>query len=184
MDEDKDRVTPSGAGQSRLDSPLESRASTGPERRPIAPPWLVGIYYVGAREGLQVLVPYEPRHSLPTMWTLRPSTVPDSYQDASQFASLPRMLAYASGLASDLPINDPRCNQARQKPSLKMRLLCLASVFGLMGTSISPPANNAASYFNTESPIANAGLLANIGPNGTKSSGAKVCRTTPACYLQ
>jgi glucoamylase len=52
-----------------------------------------------------------------------------------------------------------------------------------MGTSISPPAN-AASYFNTESPIANAGLLANIGPNGTKSSGAKVCRTTPACYLQ
>jgi glucoamylase len=53
-----------------------------------------------------------------------------------------------------------------------MRLLCLASVFGLVGTSVSQPAN-AASYFNTESPIANAGLLANIGPNGTKSSGAK-----------
>lgn len=36
------------------------RATTGPGRRAIAPPWLVGIYYVGAREGFQVLVPHEP----------------------------------------------------------------------------------------------------------------------------
>jgi glucoamylase len=53
-----------------------------------------------------------------------------------------------------------------------MRLLCLASVIGLVGTSISQP-TNASSYFTAESPIAKAGLLANIGPNGAKSSGAK-----------
>jgi glucoamylase len=55
-----------------------------------------------------------------------------------------------------------------------MRILCLASVIGLVGSAISQPAN-ADSYFGTESPIAKAGLLANIGPNGAKSSGAKVC---------
>jgi glucoamylase len=53
-----------------------------------------------------------------------------------------------------------------------MRLLCLASVIGLVGTSISQP-TNASSYFTSESPVAKAGLLANIGPNGAKSSGAK-----------
>jgi hypothetical protein len=91
------------------------------------------------------------------------------------------MLAYASGVTSDFPtINAyPGCNYARSKPSLKMRLLCLASVFGLVGTAISEPAA-ADSYFGNESPIAKAGLLANIGPNGKKSSGAKVRRTTPA----
>jgi len=30
-------------------------------------------------------------------------------------------------------------------------------------------------YVATESPIAKAGLLANIGPSGSKSAGAKVC---------
>jgi len=33
-------------------------------------------------------------------------------------------------------------------------------------------------YVATESPIAKAGLLANIGPSGSKASGAKVCTTT------
>ena len=32
-------------------------------------------------------------------------------------------------------------------------------------------------YIATESPIAKAGLLANIGPSGSKASGAKVCAT-------
>jgi hypothetical protein len=117
------------------------------------------------------------------MWALRQfSMLPESYHDASQFATLPRMLAYASGLTSDLPLNaPPRCTHVRPKPSLKMRLLCLASVIGLVGTSISQP-TNASSYFTAESPIAKAGLLANIGPNGAKSSGAKVRRTMPAYY--
>jgi hypothetical protein len=114
------------------------------------------------------------------MRALRPfATLPEAYPDASQFALLPRMLAYASGLTSDFPINaHPGCTHARPKPSLKMRLLCLASVFGLVGTSVFQP-TNADSYFSTESPIAQTGLLANIGPNGAKSSGAKVHRTMP-----
>ena len=118
------------------------------------------------------------------MWNLRHFTMlPESYHDASQPALLPRMFACASGLASDFPVNDPGYAHAHSKPSLKMRLLCLATVFGFVGTSISQPAN-VDSYFSTESPIAKAGLLANIGPNGTKSSGAKVRRTTLACYVQ
>ena len=118
------------------------------------------------------------------MWGFRQSaTLPESYHDASHLASLPRMLAYASGLTSDFPtINAyPRCTYARSKPSLKMRLICLASVFGLVGTAISEPAI-ADSYFGKESPIAKAGLLANIGPDGKKSSGAKVRRTMLAYF--
>jgi hypothetical protein len=120
------------------------------------------------------------------MWGLRQfAMLPESYHDASQFASLPRMLAYASGLTSDFPtINEyPSCTYARSKPSLKMRLLCLAGVFGLVGTAISEPAT-ADSYFAKESPIAMAGLLANIGPNGKKSSGAKVRRATLAYFIR
>jgi hypothetical protein len=118
------------------------------------------------------------------MWSLRQfATLPESYRDASHFAPLPRMLAYASGLTSDFPTIDayPRCTYARSKPSLKMRLLCLASVFGLVGTAISESAT-ADSFFGKESPIAKAGLLANIGPDGKKSSGAKV-RCTTLAYL-
>jgi hypothetical protein len=118
------------------------------------------------------------------MWGLRQFTMlPESYHDASQFASLPRMLAYASGLTSDFPTKNayPSCTYARSKPSLKMRLLCLAGVFGIVGTAISEPAT-ADSYFGKESPIAKAGLLANIGPSGKKSSGAKVRHTTLAYF--
>jgi hypothetical protein len=118
------------------------------------------------------------------MWGLRQfATLPESYHDASHFAPLPRMLAYASGLTSDFPtINAyPRCTYA-PKPSLKMRLLCLASVFGLVGTAISEPAT-ADSFFGKEPPIAKAGLLANIGPNGKKSSGAKVRHTALAYFI-
>ncbi len=119
------------------------------------------------------------------MWGLRQfAMLPESYHDASQLAMLPRMLAYASGLTSDFPtINAyPRCTHARTKPSLKMRLLCLASVFGLVGTAVFEP-TTANSYFNKESSIAKAGLLANIGPDGTKSSGAKVRCTILAYFV-
>jgi glucoamylase len=55
--------------------------------------------------------------------------------------------------------------------------LSLASVFGLLGSPIQGPISQSTSadeYFSTELPIAKAGLLANIGPNGAKSSGAEV----------
>ncbi|KAH9974392.1 glucoamylase [Lactifluus volemus] len=89
-----------------------------------------------------------------------------------QFSMLPNILAYATGITSDFSINsDSRCTHIHPKPSLKKRLLCLAGIFGLIGTIIQP--ENATTYFKTESPIAKAGLLANIGPNGVDSSGAK-----------
>lgn len=119
------------------------------------------------------------------MWGLRQfATLPESYHDASQFASLPRMLAYASGLTSDFPTMNAyaHCTYARSEPSLKMRLLCLASVFGFVGTAIFEP-TTADSYLQKESTIAKAGLLANIGPDGIKSSGAKVRRTTLAYFI-
>lgn len=106
------------------------------------------------------------------------NTFPESYRDPSEslFALLPRMLTYVLGLTPDLSVNGfPRCIHAHTRPSLKMRILCLSSVFGLVGIAISQPPN-AESYFYTESPISKAGLLANIGLNGAKSTGAKVCR--------
>ena len=111
------------------------------------------------------------------MWTLgRSTSSPESYQAASQFAVLPRILAYASGLTSDFPIDGyPHCTNTRSKPSLKTRILCFASVFGIVGSTISQPLT-ASSYFTKEVPIAEAGLLANIGPDGSKSSGARVRR--------
>ena len=102
-----------------------------------------------------------------------------------QFGEIPRILAYASGLTSNFPLDGyPHCTSTstRPKPSLKMRFLCLASLFGLMGSAISH-ASTADSYFTTESPIAKASLLANIGPNGAKSSGANVCRKIPAYHV-
>lgn len=51
--------------------------------------------------------------------------------------------------------------------------LSLASVFGLLSSPISQ-STSADEYFSTELPIAKAGLLANIGPSGAKSSGAEV----------
>ena len=51
--------------------------------------------------------------------------------------------------------------------------LSLATIFGLLGSPISQ-SNPADEYFSTELPIAKAGLLANIGPSGSKSSGAEV----------
>lgn len=111
------------------------------------------------------------------MWTLgRSTSSPGSYQPASQFAVLPRILAYASGLTSDFPIDGyPHCINSPPKSSLKIRILCLSSVFGIVGSTISQPLS-APSYFTKEAPIAEAGLLANIGPDGSKSSGANVCR--------
>jgi glucoamylase len=53
-----------------------------------------------------------------------------------------------------------------------MRFLSFASVFGLLGNAVSPSADT---YFSAELPIAKAGLLANIGSSGVKSSGAEVC---------
>jgi hypothetical protein len=92
-----------------------------------------------------------------------------------QFAMLPSMFAYATGITSDFSINqDPRCTHIRPKPSLKKRLLCLAGIFGLLGTSITQQ-DPVDAWFKKESPIAMNGILANIGPSGAKSSGAKVC---------
>lgn len=51
--------------------------------------------------------------------------------------------------------------------------LSLASVFGLLGNYVSH-SPTAEEYFSKELPIAKAGLLANIGPNGAKSHGAEV----------
>ncbi|KAI0279175.1 glucoamylase [Russula aff. rugulosa BPL654] len=110
------------------------------------------------------------------MWGLRQfATQPESYHDASQSASLSSILAYASGLTDGFPTMNayPSCTYARSNPSLKMRLLCLVSVIGLVGTAISEPAITADSYFGKESPIAKAGVLANIGPDGIKCHGAK-----------
>ena len=64
--------------------------------------------------------------------------------------------------------------RSRSKPTLNMRILGLATLFSLLGSAISQ-STLADAYFSTELPIAKAGLLANIGPTGAKSSGAKVC---------
>ena len=58
-----------------------------------------------------------------------------------------------------------------------MRLSTIASYgFGLsLSLTAALAQTNVASYIATESPIAKAGLLANIGPKGSKASGAKVC---------
>ena len=114
---------------------------------------------------------------------VRSTDLPESHHVTSQFGDIPRILAYASGLTSDFPLDGyPHCTGTRPKPSLKMRILCLASLFGLVGSAISQPPT-ADSYFTTESPIAKAGLLANIGPNGAKSSGVNVCRKNPAYHV-
>jgi hypothetical protein len=65
----------------------------------------------------------------------------------------------------------PHRSHVRLKPSLKMRILSFASVFGLLGSAVSPSADT---YLNAELPVAKAGLLANIGPSGSKSYGAEV----------
>ncbi|KAF7312552.1 Glucoamylase [Mycena indigotica] len=53
-----------------------------------------------------------------------------------------------------------------------MRVL-LASALALCGTAFAASSASVDAYVATESPIAKAGLLANIGPNGAKSAGAK-----------
>ena len=52
-----------------------------------------------------------------------------------------------------------------------------SSTFDQYFTAESPFAHSSTvdQYIATESPIAKAGLLANIGPSGSKSSGAAVC---------
>ncbi|KAI0064139.1 glucoamylase [Artomyces pyxidatus] len=52
-----------------------------------------------------------------------------------------------------------------------MRLLQFVAALGLVGTAFSQ-SSTVKSYVASESPIAKAGLLANIGPSGSKSSGA------------
>ncbi|KAI0057907.1 glucoamylase [Artomyces pyxidatus] len=53
-----------------------------------------------------------------------------------------------------------------------MRLLHIVATFSLAGSALSQ-SNTVDAYISSESPIAKAGLLANIGPNGAKCSGAK-----------
>jgi glucoamylase len=52
------------------------------------------------------------------------------------------------------------------------KLTMLLKYLGLFSTVINQSPVDVDSYVATEWPIANAGLLANIGPNGAKSSGA------------
>jgi hypothetical protein len=52
------------------------------------------------------------------------------------------------------------------------KLTMLLSYLGLFSTLVTQSPVDVDSYVATEWPIANAGLLANIGPNGAKSSGA------------
>jgi glucoamylase len=53
------------------------------------------------------------------------------------------------------------------------RSLRLVSALGLCASTLSQ-SSTVDSYTSTESPIAKAGVLANIGPYGAKSSGAYV----------
>ena len=54
-----------------------------------------------------------------------------------------------------------------------MRLLALTALVTL-ACSVFGQSSTADSYIASESPIAKTGLLANIGPSGAKSNGAKV----------
>lgn len=54
-----------------------------------------------------------------------------------------------------------------------MRLIALAGLLTLL-TAVLGQSTSVDSYVASESPIARAGLLANIGPSGAKASGAKV----------
>ena len=89
------------------------------------------------------------------------------------------MLACPSKFRLDFPINTyPYHTHTRSKPTLNMRILSLATIFALLGSAVSQ--SPADVYFRTETPIAKAGILANIGPTGAKSSGAEVCHPITA----
>ena len=89
------------------------------------------------------------------------------------------MLACASKFRLDFPIKTYLYRtHTRSKPTLNMRILGLAGVLALLGSAASQ-STLADAYFSTEIPIAKAGVLANIGPTGAKSSGAEVC--LPIC---
>jgi glucoamylase len=54
-----------------------------------------------------------------------------------------------------------------------MRLSFLVILFSLIFTTVCGQSDTADAYLAAESPIAKANLLANIGPSGSKSQGAK-----------
>ena len=56
-----------------------------------------------------------------------------------------------------------------------MRLLTVFVGLAAFLSSVIAQSSTVDSYIATESPLAKAGLIANIGPSGAKSSGAKVC---------
>ena len=62
-----------------------------------------------------------------------------------------------------------------------MRLSLLISFVGLAVGAFAQ-SSSAAAYVASESPIAKAGVLANIGPSGSKSSGADVSCLPPARF--
>lgn len=56
-----------------------------------------------------------------------------------------------------------------------MRLLnVVVCALGLISSHVFAQSSSVDSYISTESPIAKAGIIANIGPIGSKSQGAKV----------
>lgn len=65
------------------------------------------------------------------------------------------------------------CNTVQDLAQTKMRVV-LFSALSICGAVLAQTSVD--SYVATESPIAKAGLLANIGASGSKSSGALVCR--------
>lgn len=64
------------------------------------------------------------------------------------------------------------CTQVQNLAQTRMRIL-LISALSVCGAVLAQTSVD--SYIATESPIAKAGMLANIGASGSKSEGAKVC---------
>jgi hypothetical protein len=64
------------------------------------------------------------------------------------------------------------CTKIQDLAQTKMRVV-LFSALSVCGAVLAQTSID--SYIATESPIAKAGMLANIGASGSKSEGAKVC---------
>jgi len=104
--------------------------------------------------------------------TVRGSTLQIRHTSYTSWAASGSLMASNLNIASWIEYKDSVCSSLRAVfPQVKWGSLIpalgiCASVFA-QSTIVDP-------YISTESPIAKAGVLANIGPNGVKSSGAHV----------
>jgi hypothetical protein len=64
------------------------------------------------------------------------------------------------------------CNTLQELAQTRMRVVLFSALSICAAVLAQTPVD---SYIATESPVAKAGLLANIGASGSKSHGAKVC---------